>query len=318
MRIAPVVSSFSLLTALLLAPPTLAAPSEADKVRARALMDQGDALVEKQQLSDALTKYREAHTLMKVTTTGIEVARVLEQLGRLVEAREVAAEVAAIPAVPGESPALTSARNAAAALLKGLDARVPSVTVRMRGAGTDAVLRVDGKPVAASALGAPHRLDPGPHQIEAASRGEQRAAQIELAEGDHETVTLDFSASVVAAPTPKPGAVRPAERSPTLGYVIGGIGVAGLATAAVTGALILSRDGKIEDNCPEKRCNAEGRDLVDGSRTLLTVNAVAFGVGVVGTGLGAYLVLTSGPGGETAIAPRVGPRSAGVAWLGRF
>lgn len=144
MRFAPVVSSFCLLTALLLAPPTFAAPSEADKVRARALMDQGDALVEKQQLSDALAKYREAHTLMKVTTTGIEVARVLEKLGRLVEAREVAAEVAAIPAAPGESPALTSARNAAAALLKGLDARVPSVTVRMRGASSDAVLRVDG------------------------------------------------------------------------------------------------------------------------------------------------------------------------------
>jgi hypothetical protein len=112
---------------------------------------------------------------------------------------------------------------------------------------------------------------------------------------------------------------KPGSKS-TLGFVIGGIGVAGVATAAVTGAILLSRDAEIEENCPDKRCNAEGRELIDGSQPLLVANAIAWGVGIVGLGVGTWLVLSSDAPSEpvTAFGPRLVPGGAGVGFARSF
>jgi hypothetical protein len=68
-----------------------AAPTAQDRERARALMDAGDARFEAKQYAAALEQYRGADEIMQVPTTGIEVGRALERLGRLLEAREVSA-----------------------------------------------------------------------------------------------------------------------------------------------------------------------------------------------------------------------------------
>src|ERR1043165_6460836 len=87
--------------------PASAAPTDADKESARLLMDEGDSLVEKKNYAAALSKYQKAHSIMHVTTTGIEVARTLAALGRLVEAKRAAHEAAGIPPAPGEPQAFT-------------------------------------------------------------------------------------------------------------------------------------------------------------------------------------------------------------------
>jgi hypothetical protein len=70
------------------------------------------------------------------------------------------------------------------------------------------------------------------------------------------------------------------------------VGAAGIVTAGVTGALLLSRDKKIKDHCQDKHCDSEGRDLIDGNKPLVIVNYVGWGVGVAGIGVGAFLLLT--------------------------
>jgi hypothetical protein len=86
--------------------------------------------------------------------------------------------------------------------------------------------------------------------------------------------------------------------------------------------VLLSRDSKIDENCPDKRCNAEGRELIDGSQPLLIANAVAWGVGIVGLGVGTWLVLSSGETREAAPATALGvtpvPGGAGVGLLRSF
>jgi hypothetical protein len=77
-----------------------------------------------------------------------------------------------------------------------------------------------------------------------------------------------------------------------LGYVALGVGALGLGVSTVF--LILNR-GKlddIKDNCRGNECPAIADD-VDSSRTGETLALVGLGVGLVGAGVGAYLILSS-------------------------
>ena len=67
----------------------LGAPTAEERERARASMDQGDARFESKDYARALEHYRAADQIMGVPTTGIEVGRTLERMGRLLDAREV-------------------------------------------------------------------------------------------------------------------------------------------------------------------------------------------------------------------------------------
>src|ERR1700712_2316495 len=74
-----------------------AAPSAAERDTARALMDDGDRLLANAKLPEALERYRAAHAIMHVPTTGVDLARVQARLGLLVEARATAMEVGNLP-----------------------------------------------------------------------------------------------------------------------------------------------------------------------------------------------------------------------------
>jgi isocitrate lyase len=78
------------------------AQTDEQRNTARDLMDQGDERVAHQDYAAALTLYRAAHDIMNVPTTGIEVARTLSSLGKLVEARDAALEVLKLPEAPNE------------------------------------------------------------------------------------------------------------------------------------------------------------------------------------------------------------------------
>ena len=56
--------------------------------------------------------------------------------------------------------------------------------------------------------------------------------------------------------------------SRTAGWVVGGIGVAGLGVGAVAGILTLGKKGTVDDNCnAAKRCNPEGYDAAQSGKT---------------------------------------------------
>jgi len=63
--------------------------------------------------------------------------------------------------------------------------------------------------------------------------------------------------------------------------------------------------------CVRHAALPEGRDAIDGSKPLLVVNAIAWGVGLVGAGAGAYLFFTGGSGGDDRTG-RYAPPSAAI------
>src|SRR5262245_66695671 len=75
----------------------VAAPSAQDRERARGFMDLGDDKTAAGDLEGALKAYQAADGIMGVPTTGLEVARALEKLGRLIEARDACVRVTRFP-----------------------------------------------------------------------------------------------------------------------------------------------------------------------------------------------------------------------------
>lgn len=139
-----------------------------------------------------------------------------------------------------------------------------------------------------------------------------------LSEREHQHQTLEVEARprqafpTKAAPEPFVSGTSnsAAPRSPTLGYVIGSVGVAGLITGAVTGVLLLQKKAFVDDHCPAKRFDPQGLEATKSGETLGIVTTACLITGVVGVGAGTYLVLSAGSG--------VDPSAASLAFGGTF
>jgi hypothetical protein len=86
-------------------------------------------------------------------------------------------------------------------------------------------------------------------------------------------------------------------------YAAFGLGAVGLGVGAFFGIDAMSKKSESDDNCTPG-CNQKGVDLSHDARTAARISTVGFGVGLVGVGVGTWLLLTSGGSAETARAPR--------------
>lgn len=153
-------------------------------------------------------------------------------------------------------------------------------------------VRRGGALVAAAELGTEIVVDAGPLSLVVEAPGRPPLdASITLAPGESRRVELAASPAPATEPTtrtPAPAVhVEPARR--TWVYVAGGVGLAGVAVGALTGALTIGKKSTIDDHCKGLVCDAEGVDAADASKSLGLVSTVGFGVGLVG--LGAAIVL---------------------------
>ncbi len=151
-----------------------------------------------------------------------------------------------------------------------------------------------------------------------ASKGYRTArAEVTVAEGKEQEVTLHLEPEPSqAADAPEPAA---APGHSTLAYVSLGVGAAGLVMGSIFGALALGDQGTLKGQRPTpSTCPGSQQSEIDTLHLNEVLGDVGFGVGVVGVGLGAVLLLTSGPSepSPTALRLDVGPSS--IALHGRF
>jgi len=203
-----------------------------------------------------------------------------------------------------------------------LEKKLPRLTIQVAGPSEPAskVLR-DETEIGTAGRGVPLPVDPGEHVVVLRTPGRfDGSAKIVVAEGESKLVTVQMGALDPAA------ARRLEERRSvgvsskrTVGWVIGGVGVAGVAAAASSGFMLMGKRNTADAQCPDKVCNEEGASAVDAGKTLLVVNTISWVVAAAGLGVGAYLILSSSDSKPTAVlAPTVTPTGAALSWVGAF
>ncbi len=290
------------------------APSAEALKHAREQFGQALALQTAGDWAGALTLLKEVAAVKSTPQVRFNMALCEERLGKLVAALgdyELAAADAR--AEKADQVAEEVERR-----LEALRQRIPKITVN-RGSGAEAaIISVDGVSLGDQVIGTPMPTDPGPHTIEARSPGFKPFRQsLRLAEQQSEAVEIVLEPE----PAPPPEARKPPSpaplrgRSRVYGYVVGGVGVASLATAGVFLGLRASKINKLDDTCPMSQCPRSAQSDIDAGKAYNTAANVTLVIGAVALATGVVLVLTS-PSANTSVA--LAPTSGGAQLLGKF
>ena len=299
--------------------------SAADKETARRLMAEARDKRTANDLKGALASFQAADALMKVPTTGMEVARTQVSMSLLVEARDTALRVARSQPEGDEPPPFTRAREEARQLSEDLVKKIPTITVTVAGVdpGAAAQVSVDGANVPVASLGMPRTVNPGHHTIAGVAGTKQAKVELEIGEAQHQDVKLELVASaapVVVKPPPPP---PPETSSGGIGkpLFIGGVVVtgAGVLLGGITGVMSLSKTSTVKDNCKGNTCPASQQSNIDSASSLATISTIGFVVAGAGAAAAVVgLILWSGEGkaeahsGAASFSPWIGPGSAGL------
>jgi hypothetical protein len=219
------------------------------------------------------------------------------------------------------------------------EGRIAIVIIHAKQEGV--MIKADGGEVGRTPLPEGLDLNAGTHVLSASAQGFQTWEQkLELAGGDRRNIEVVLSPAeptVGAADEPGPpapadsaavGASRPAllERR-TVGYVLGGVGVAALVVGSVFGVRAISKRNDSDAQCPANHCSQLGVDLNNQAKTSALVADITIGVGLASAAVATYLLLTSPPGQSNppAMATRrmglladVRPGQAGLALRGAW
>jgi hypothetical protein len=284
---------------LALSAPAWAEPTAADRETARQLLDEGDKLAATKDMEGALARYKRAHELMNVPSTGVEVVKALTALRRLVEARDVALSVGRMPVGPAESQAFKNARAEAAVLAEALREQIPTLVIEPDEPKTGMTVTIDGVVVPPAALGSPRAMDPGTHELVATASGHDAWKTIvDLKDRERKTLSVKLvklagaepsGATPAKAPPVEPAVARRGSKTPA--YIAFGVGGAGLALGTVTGLMSLSKVASVKTNCVSDVCPSSTRSDRDSASTMAWVSNISFGVGLVAAGVGTYLYL---------------------------
>ncbi len=316
----------SLLVAALFSLPLQAEPTAAEKETARTLMDEGDELVAQGDREQALARYRAAHEIMNVPTTGLEVAKVQASLGRLVEARTTALSVVRMQVVAGEPAVFARARSDAQQLAEELVTRIPSVQIQVEPADAPQLLvKIDGTDVPVAAIGLPYKINPGAHRALANAQGFAESGQdFTIAEGEAQTVTLTLVPSATqpvatqaAEPPPPPvtyettpsdtggssdtGSSNAKGSSNVVAYIALGISGVSAGVGAITGLGSIQAKNDADEFCKGNICSPDAQEHIDNSKALANVANVSFGIGIAAGVFGVWQLLSS-PSSDTATA----------------
>jgi hypothetical protein len=100
------------------------------------------------------------------------------------------------------------------------------------------------------------------------------------------------------------------------GYVIGGVGIASLATSGVFFGFRANKISTLDKVCPDRQCTKAQQSDIDAGKLDTTVANVTLAVGVAAIAGGVVLILTSGPSKEQTVA--LAPSLGGAQLIGSF
>jgi hypothetical protein len=310
-----------------------AAPAYAgDAAAAQTLFSEAKKLMAKGDYATACPKLEESERLDPGVGTQFNLADCYEKTGRTASAWSTFLDVAA--ATKGQPAREKVARDRAAALepkLTRLNITAPSANKNL-----SLEVKRDGTVIGHAEWGTAIPVDPGPHVIGASAPGMKPWQTTLIAQGEAQTTSVavpELQPEPAAAPAAAPAdatPARPTEKTETSSgggpgaavFILGGIGVAGLAVGSAFGFLSMSKHGDASSHCNGDVCDATGVSLRDDAIHTGNISTVAFGVGaaaIVGAGV-LWIASSSSKSSQTGLtaAPLVGANGGGVMMRGAW
>jgi len=307
-----------------------------DNAKIKAVFQEGLQLEAGGNFSGALAKFQEAVAIKRTPNILFHISFCQEKLGQLVSAlggyRIVILE-------GGDDPKNAKAVQAAQEALASLEKKIPSLTIK-RGKGADlAKVTLDGVEVGTTALGKPQQVDPGPHSIEATQAGRLPFKEvIQLAEGETKSLEVVMKDKPEDKPPPPgPSAAGSSDgasvgnddlkklaKPSVLPYAVMGVGAASLVASGVFFYMRSSASSDLDAKCRGNVCPESAKSISDRGKSSTLLGNITLGLGVVGVGVGAVLLLTSKPAEKTTARRSVdlllhpGPSGGGASLVGTF
>ena len=312
---------------------------------AEALFLEAKKLAAQKKYAEACPKFAESNRLDRGAGTLIHLGDCYEKNKQTASAWATYKEAASAAQALGRKDWEKLASQRANAL----EPKLARLTINVDKANDAVEVSRDGTSVSKASFGVPIPVDVGSHSVEATAAGHKPFKTSVTVSKDGENVEVSvpkLEAEPVAreaAPAPKPA--EPAPVAPktdgdgsgqrTVGFIVGGVGVAGLAVGAITGLLAMGKSSDAKASCANDGPCAD-RSAVDASesaRTLGLVSTIGFIAGGVALAAGAALVFTAPKEGDAGvksasaasrsrpvvrIAPSAAPTGGGLTVLGVF
>jgi hypothetical protein len=309
---------FLLIAAALVMRPTPAlAQTATDEAAAEALFKLARDLMAAGKYAEACPKLAESQRLDPGTGTLLNLATCYEKNGQVTSAWATYKEAALAAQNAGEASRVKLARQKAAAL----EPTLPTLAIVVPPSADRPDLQVtrDGAVVGRAAWGTPIPVDPGVHLVQASAPGRKpwqaqprvagagAALSLEIPPLEPE-VAAPASASQATTPAPStpsgtvnaapprrvaetPAPAQPGATQRLVGFVVGGVGLAGLVAGGVAGAIAKSKNDAATSQCNGTVCNAQGITSLDNARGAATASTVGFIAGGALVATGVVLVL---------------------------
>jgi hypothetical protein len=277
------------------------------------LFQQGREAMKGGNYGGACALFEASHRVEPAPGTLLNVAVCSEKLGRLRRAAKALEDFLAT------SDAADERRPRAQALLADVTERTPRVSIRLPAwASSRAEVLVDGEGISPAVWKAAMHLDPGRHVLEVrVPQAPDQRRTLEVKERDRlvETFVFSYTPEPQRDPPPPP---RRREELPPAFFISLGVGVAGLVTAAGSGAIVLLERSTVEDQCDFKKCSPAGLKAGERGKRFETVGAVALPVGVAGVALAGYLWLNTKKDAKTKVGISVAGSHTMLSATGSF
>jgi hypothetical protein len=317
--------------------PALAQSSE-DLAAAEELFRSAKALMQESQYERACPMFAESARLDRQAGTLLNLGVCYESQGKTASAFGAFSQAVIEATRKGQTDRAQFAKEH----LQALEPKLSRVTITLQKPAHGENIEVDDRAIGEGSLRAALPMDPGEHAIVASAPGKIQAKQTFV--GPVGPSTQDVLVTALEdAPLP-PSAVAAPKEEPddghgrrNLGYVVGSVGIAGLATGAIFSAVYLSKARENNRTCVGDPPVSDGhvctvqeiaaaQDTRSAAKVDSTGAVVGFAVGIVGLAAGTYLVLTAHPAApKTAeksvriqITPAVGLDTRGLLLRGSF
>jgi hypothetical protein len=281
----------------------------AQKTSAMTHFTAGKQAVDQKNWEKATLELRASLDVVNSPNARLVLARALRDSGSLADAwTEYGRTIGEAKRLAATEDRYAKTADAAAAERADLEPKLAFVVVSVAHAPPDATLKAGGRLVPADEASGPIVVSAGTVDVVLSDAGGKELGRqtVSATVGQKTAVALD------AAPeAPKPAADAeekheeppPAEPPPdTSGgasklrpysYVVGGVGVAGLALFAVYGLMASSTYSDLQGACPNNACPPGKQSEIDSGRTQQAVANVSLVVGAVGLAAGGTLFVLS-------------------------